>query len=59
MTVKMLCYGFWAECPEKCSIYEPVKNQEKCFVWQICKKNWTESGGRLGLSDLIENMNKN
>jgi len=54
MVATSLCYGFWAECPQKCLTIEPEKNQEKCFVWQICKKNWVESGGRLGLLDLME-----
>ena len=53
MTSNSLCYGFWAECPKGCSMYTPDKNQEKCFVWRICNKDWIDSGGRLGLFDII------
>ncbi len=48
-----LCFGYWAECPESCSLYTPEKNQKKCFVWKVCYKDWFDSGGRLGLFDLM------
>jgi len=54
MVLTSLCYGFWIECPQQCLTIEPEKNQEKCFVWRICKKDWIDSGGRIGLFDLIK-----
>jgi hypothetical protein len=48
-----ICFGWWAECPQECHAVEPDKNQEKCLVWRNCNKDWIESGGRLGIFDII------
>ena len=58
MTETSLCFGWWAECPRGCHRDEPEESQEKCFVWRICFDDWFKSGGRLGLQDIIENMEK-
>ena len=52
MVTTSLCFGWWAECPQECSIYTPEKNQTKCFVWKLCYADWLKSGGKLGLYNL-------
>lgn len=53
MVATSLCFGYWAECPQECSMYTPENNQKKCFVWRTCYNGWKEFGGRLGLFDLL------
>jgi hypothetical protein len=53
-----VCYGYWAECPKSCITQESEDNLLKCFVWRDCKDSWIKSGGKLGLYDIIQDMNR-
>ncbi len=54
MTSTSLCFGYFAECPCHCNMLDSIEeNAKKCFVAKICFEDWKQSGGRLGLFDII------